>query len=172
MSYPFLWSVNANQKYSQEERDNHEIPDSCSHLLRTPALCALCRVTSPTEAGIQPVGTTVTTPVETTQTATPAPTFEPITTLPVSQAIDFTVNKDRPTGNITLQWTTGPGMSPAQGIDLTVTRADGTPEDQQITNNNALGEINGYTRSPCRARSMAWIMSKSISPWAARSTWS
>ncbi len=108
-------------------------------------LCALfVGCTSPTEAGIQPVGTTVTTPVETTQTATPAPTFEPITTLPASQAIDFTVNKDRPTGKITLQWTTGPGMSSAQGIDLTVTRADGTPEDQQITNNNALGQINGY----------------------------
>ena len=46
-------------------------------------LCALfAGCTSPTEAGIQPVGTTVTTPVETTQTATPAPTFEPITTLP------------------------------------------------------------------------------------------
>lgn len=108
-------------------------------------ICALfAGCTSPTEAGIQPVGTTVGTPVETTQTVAPTPTPEAIVQLPASQAIDFTVNKDRPTGKITLQWTNGPGMSSAQVIDLTVTRADGTPEDQRITNNNALGQINGY----------------------------
>jgi hypothetical protein len=105
------------------------------------ALFAGC--TSPTQAEIQPVGTTVTTPVPESATATvaPAPTIESITTLPPSQAITLLLTKDRPTGKITLQCSGGPGMSSAQVIDLTVTRADGTVEDNQLTNNNDIGQI-------------------------------
>jgi hypothetical protein len=117
------------------------------YLIPAAACCALlfCALfagcTSPTEAGIQPVGTTVVTAVETTQTATPTPTPESITPLPASQAISLTLTKDRPTGKIILQCSGGPGMSSAQVIDLTVTLADGTVEDKQLTNNNDAGQI-------------------------------
>ncbi|HVP96304.1 hypothetical protein [Methanoregula sp.] len=117
-------------------------------LIPAAAVCALlfCALfagcTSPTEAGIQPVGTTVVTPEETTQAAVPpTPTFESVVPLPPSQTIYFSVTKDRPTGKITLQCSGGPGMSSAQVIDLTVTHADGTVVDQQLTNNNDLGQI-------------------------------
>ncbi|MFZ1896510.1 hypothetical protein [Methanoregula sp.] len=105
-------------------------------------LCALfAGCTSPTQAEIQPAGTTVATTVETTQTVAPTPTPEAIAQLPINQAVDFSVNKDRPTGKITLQCSGGPGMSSAQVIDLTVTLADGTVEDKQLTNNNDAGQI-------------------------------
>lgn len=108
-------------------------------------LCALfAGCTSPTEAQIQPAGTTVMTPAVTPQTTAPAtPTYESIVPLPASETIYFTVTKDRPTGKITLLCNSGPGMSSAQVIDLTVTRADGTVEDQQLTNNNNIGQISG-----------------------------
>ena len=62
-------------------------------------LCALfAGCTSPTQAEIQPAGTTVATTVETTQTVAPTPTPEAIAQLPINQAVDFSVNKDRPTG--------------------------------------------------------------------------
>jgi len=106
-------------------------------------LCALfAGCTSPTEAQIQPAGTTVMTPAVTPQTTAPAtPTYESIVPLPASETIYFTVTKDRPTGKITLQCSGGPGMSSAQVIDLTVTRADGSVVDKQLTNNNDLGQI-------------------------------
>ena len=106
-------------------------------------LCALfAGCTSPTQAEIQPVVTTVTTPVETTAIAVPTATVtESISPLPTNQAVDFSVNKDRPTGKITLQCSGGLGMSSAQVIDLTVTLADGTVEDKQLTNNTDAGQI-------------------------------
>jgi len=102
--------------------------------------------TSPTQAEIQPVSTPATTvaPATPAPTATPVPTtVETVVPLPASQTVYFTVTKDRPTGKITLLCNNGPGMSSAQVIDLTVTRADGTVEDQQLTNNNNLGQISG-----------------------------
>ncbi|ABS56802.1 hypothetical protein Mboo_2288 [Methanoregula boonei 6A8] len=102
--------------------------------------------TSPTQAEIQPVSTPETTAAPTTpvMTATPVPTtVETVVPLPASQTVYFTVTKDRPTGKITLLCNNGPGMSSAQVIDLTVTRADGTVEDQKLTNANDLGQISG-----------------------------
>ena len=103
--------------------------------------------TSPTQAQIQPVSpppatTVATAPPTTIATAVPT-TIETVAQLPASQTVYFTVTKDQPTGKITLLCNNGPGMSSAQVIDLTVTRADGTVEDQQLTNNNDLGQING-----------------------------
>jgi len=120
------------------------IPAAAVGVLLFCALFAGC--TSPTEAGIQPVGTTAVTPAATTPAIAPVPTTaEPIAPLPTGQAVYFSVTKDRPTGRIILQCSGGPGMSSAQVIDLTVTRADGTVEDQQITNNNNLGQISSDT---------------------------
>jgi len=116
------------------------IPAAAACVLLFCALFAGC--TSPTQAAIQPVGTPVVTPVTTLSTAAPVTTTaEPVVPLPESQTIYYTVAKDRPTGKITLQCSGGPGMSSAQVIDLTVTRADGTVEDQQLTNNNNIGQI-------------------------------
>ncbi len=114
---------------------------TCSALL----FCALfAGCTSPTQAQIQPVGTTVMTPVPESPQETVAPvatTFESIVPLPANQMIYLSLTKDRPTGNIILQCSGGPGMSSAQVIDLTVTRADGTVEDKQLTNTNDAGQI-------------------------------
>jgi len=116
------------------------IPAAAVCVLLFCALFAGC--TSPTQAEIQPVGTPVVTPTTTIPTVAPVTTtVEPVVPLPASQAISFTVTKDRPTGKITLQCSGGPGMSSAQVIDLTVTRADGTVEDKQLTNNNDIGQI-------------------------------
>ncbi len=120
------------------------------YLIPAAACCALlfCALfagcTSPTQAQIQPVGTTVTTSVPESPQETIAPvatTFESIVPLPANQMIYLSLTKDRPTGKIILQCSGGPGMSSAQVIDLTVTRADGTVEEKQITNNNDAGQI-------------------------------
>jgi hypothetical protein len=104
------------------------------------ALFAGC--TSPTQAEIPPVGTPVVTPAGTTLTVAPVTTTaEPVVLLPANQMISLSLTKDRPTGKITLQCSGGPGMSSAQVIDLTVTRADGTVEDKQLTNDNDIGQI-------------------------------
>jgi hypothetical protein len=100
------------------------------------ALFAGC--TSPTQAQIQPVGTTVTTPMpETTAPVVPsATTFEPVAPLPADQVIYLSLTKDRPTGKITLLCSGGPGMIAAQVIKLRVTLADGSVVEKQLTNDN------------------------------------
>jgi hypothetical protein len=100
--------------------------------------------TSPTQAQIQPVATTVITqtPEETTGTliSIPPTTIEPISPLPANQAIYLSLTKDRPTGKITLLCNGGPGLIVAQTIEMKVTRADGSVVDEFMNNG---GEITG-----------------------------
>jgi len=113
------------------------------YLLTAAACCLLvlyagfAGCTSPTQAQIQPVGTS---PATVQETPTPAlstvTTSEPISPLPQSQAVYLSLTKDRPTGKITLQCNGGPGMVAAQVIELRVTLADGTVVDKQLTNEN------------------------------------
>ncbi|MGA2104934.1 hypothetical protein [Methanoregula sp.] len=117
------------------------------YLLATVAGCMLlfyvlfAGCTSPTQAQIQPVGTTVPTPApETTVTviSTTITTLEPISPLPANQAIYLSLTKDRPTGKITLLCNGGPGLIVTQSIEMKVTRADGSVVDQFMNNG---GEI-------------------------------
>ncbi len=138
----FLQGSNVNQKYSRMEGLFMRylfITAACCALLIS-ALFAGC--TSPSQAQIQPVGTTVTTQVpETTETVvTTATTVEPISPLPANQMIYLQLTKDRPTGKITLLCSGGPGLIVAQTVRMRVTLADGSVIDQLMNNG---GEITG-----------------------------
>jgi hypothetical protein len=94
------------------------------------ALFAGC--TSPTQAQIQPVDTTVTTPVpETTATvAETTTTLESVVPLPAEMYVDLQLTKDRPTSRIILLYNGGKGEIFVQSIRMKVTRSDGTVADE------------------------------------------
>ena len=89
------------------------------------ALFAGC--TSPTQAQIQPVGTTVTTPVpETTATVVETTTtLESVVPLPAEMYVDLQLTKDRPTSSIHLLYNGGKGEIFVQSARMKVTRSDG-----------------------------------------------
>jgi hypothetical protein len=94
------------------------------------ALFAGC--TSPTQAEIKPVVTTVATtvPVTTTTVAEVTTTFESVVALPSNLRVDLVLSKDRPTSQIHLLYNGGPGEIFVQNVTMKVTRSDGTVTDE------------------------------------------
>ncbi|MFA6362340.1 hypothetical protein [Methanoregula sp.] len=95
--------------------------------------------TSPTQAEIKPIDTTVTatvvpetlvTVVETTTT------LESIVPLPANLYVDVRLTKDRPTSKIHMLYNGGNGEIFVQSVRLKVTRSDGTVTDQLLDGGN------------------------------------
>jgi len=97
------------------------------------ALIAGC--TSPTQAVITPVETTVvtlfTTPTP-TPSVTPVPSLDLVATLPSGQFVDLQLTKDRTNSEIHLLFNGGKGEVFVQNIRMKVTRSDGTIIDQYM----------------------------------------
>jgi hypothetical protein len=97
------------------------------------ALFAGC--TSPTEVKINPIETTVPTPLPTitsTSTATVVSTPQSVETLPYEQNVDIHVEKQRPDASIHLLFNGGQGEGYVQNIMMRVTRSDGIVEEKYI----------------------------------------
>ena len=108
------------------------------------ALSAGC--TSPTQAEIKPLETTISTPPPQTtsassSTATVVSTPVAVETLPAGQDVDIQVEKQRPDATIHLIFNGGEGEMFVQNIMMRVTRSDGQVEEQYL---------NDKTRKPRR----------------------
>jgi hypothetical protein len=108
------------------------------------ALSAGC--TSPTQAEIKPLETTVSTPPPQTtsassSTATVVSTPVAVETLPAGQDVNIQVEKQRPDATIHLLYNGGEGEGYVQNIMMRVTRSDGQVEEQYL---------NDKTRKPRR----------------------
>jgi len=109
-------------------------------------LCALSAgCTSPTQAEIKPLETTVTTlPTITSassSTSTVVSTPVAIETLPAGQNVNIHIEKQRPDATIHLLYNGGEGEMFVQNIMMRVTRSDGQVEEQYL---------NDKTRKPRR----------------------
>jgi hypothetical protein len=109
-------------------------------------LCALSAgCTSPTQAEIKPLETTVPTPPPTISTsssiATVVSTPVAVETLPAGQDVDIQIEKQRPDASIHLLFNGGEGEMFVQNIMMRVTRSDGQVEEQYL---------NDKTRKPRR----------------------
>ena len=110
-------------------------------------LCALSAgCTSPTQAEIKPLETTVSTPPPQTtsassSTATVVSTPVAVETLPAGQDVNIQVEKQRPDATIHLLYNGGEGEMFVQNIMMRVTRSDGVVEEQYL---------NDKTRKPRR----------------------
>ena len=103
------------------------------------ALMAGC--TSPTQAEIKPVDTPVVTTTVPTTTQTPVPTattIDAVVPLPSKYSVDLHLDKDRPTGKITLTLNGGPGMLATQKVEMKCTLADGSVNDQYMNGGGQL----------------------------------
>ena len=108
------------------------------------ALSAGC--TSPTQAEIKPLETTISTPPPQTtsassSTATVVSTPVAVETLPAGQDVNIQVEKQRPDATIHLLYNGGEGEMFVQNIMMRVTRSDGVVEEQYL---------NDKTRKPRR----------------------
>jgi hypothetical protein len=92
-------------------------------------LCALAAgCTSPTQAEIKPVETTITPtplPTRSTSVATVVATPLAVETLPAEQFVDIQVEKQRPDATIHLVYNGGKGAIYVQNIMMRVNRSDG-----------------------------------------------
>jgi hypothetical protein len=109
-------------------------------------LCALSAgCTSPTQAEIKPLETTVTTlPTITSassSTSTVVSTPVAVETLPAGQNVNIHIEKQRPDATIHLLYNGGEGEMFVQNIMMRVTRSDGQVEEQYL---------NDQTRKPRR----------------------
>jgi hypothetical protein len=109
-------------------------------------LCALSAgCTSPTQAEIKPLETTVTTlPTITSassSTSTVVSTPVAVETLPAGQNVNIHIEKQRPDATIHLLYNGGEGEMFVQNIMMRVTRSDGQVEEQYL---------NDKTRKPRR----------------------
>jgi hypothetical protein len=99
-------------------------------------LCALAAgCTSPTQAGIKPLETTVVpTPPPTTSTsvATVVSTPLAVETLPAEQYVNINVEKQRPDATIHLVYNGGKGEIFVQNIMMRVTRSDGQVDEKYL----------------------------------------
>jgi hypothetical protein len=101
-------------------------------------LCALSAgCTSPTQAEIKPIETTVPTPLQTTTTTSVTLISTPvaIATLPSEQYVDIQVEKQRPDASIHLLYNGGKGEIFVQSVMMRVTRSDGTVEEKFLNDN-------------------------------------
>jgi len=109
-------------------------------------LCALSAgCTSPTQAEIKPLETTIPVPSPTTSTSTSTATVVStplaVETLPHEQYVDIQVEKQRPDATIHLLYNGGEGEMFVQNIMMRVTRSDGQVEEKYL---------NDGTRKPRR----------------------
>ena len=109
-------------------------------------ICALSAgCTSPSQAAIKPLETTVPPPPSITSTssstATVVSTPVAVETLPAGQNVDIQVEKQRPDATIHLLYNGGEGEMFVQNIMMRVTRSDGQVEEQYL---------NDKTRKPRR----------------------
>jgi hypothetical protein len=110
-------------------------------------LCALSAgCTSPTQAEIKPLETTVTTLPTTitsasSSTSTVVSTPVAVETLPAGQNVNIHIEKQRPDATIHLLYNGGEGEMFVQNIMIRVTRSDGQVEEQYL---------NDKTRKPRR----------------------
>jgi hypothetical protein len=120
----------------------------CTGILAAMFVLMLCVLfagcTSPTEARIKPLETTVPALPPTTtspSTATTVWTPQSIETLPYEQNVKIQVEKQRPDASIHLLFNGGQGEEYVQNIMMRVTRSDGTVEEKYM---------NGITLKPRR----------------------
>jgi hypothetical protein len=103
-------------------------------------LCALAAgCTSPTQAEIKPVETTIIpTPLPTlsTSVATVVSTPLAVETLPSEQFVNIQVEKQRPDATIHLVYNGGKGAIYVQNIMMRVTRSDGTVVEKYLNDGN------------------------------------
>jgi len=100
-------------------------------------LCALSAgCTSPTQAEIKPLETTVPTPPPatppSTSTATVVSTPLAVETLPAGQTVAIQIEKQRPDATIHLLYNGGEGEMFVQNVMMRVTRSDGQVEEQYL----------------------------------------
>jgi len=112
------------------------IAASCIALVFCALLAAGC--TSPTQADIKTIDTTVPTttePVTTVETTVVAvtTTLESIVPLPSAQYVDLELSKDRTNSKITLLYNGGAGQQVTQTVRMKVTLADGSVVDQLMS---------------------------------------
>jgi hypothetical protein len=137
----------ANQKYKK----NKAFFMKCTVILVAALGLVLCALsagcTSPTQAEIKPLETTVPAPPPTTPTSTSSSTATVVSTpvavetLPAGQDVDIQVEKQRPDATIHLIFNGGEGEMFVQNIMMRVTRSDGQVEEQYL---------NDKTRKPRR----------------------
>lgn len=118
----------------------------CSLILFATLCLVLCALvagcTSPTQAGIKPLETTVPTPQTTsTSVATVVSTPLAVATLPSEQYVNINVEKQRPDATIHLVYNGGKGEIFVQNIMMRVTRSDGQIDEKYL---------NDGTRKPRR----------------------
>jgi hypothetical protein len=120
----------------------------CSLILSATLCLVLCALvagcTSPTQAGIKPLETTVPlTPPPTTSTsvATVVSTPVAVETLPSEQYVNINVEKQRPDATVHLVYNGGKGEIFVQNIMMRVTRSDGQVDEKYL---------NDGTRKPRR----------------------
>jgi hypothetical protein len=92
--------------------------------------------TSPTDAKIQPSGTTAPTTRPTTtfsSTSTVVSTPQTVETLPFEKTVNIQVEKQRPDASIHLIFIGGQGEDYVQNIMMRVTRSDGTVEEKYLS---------------------------------------
>lgn len=80
-------------------------------------------VATPTPTQVPASATPVS--VESTAVPTIVPTAEVLTVIPADRAVEFTLEKDRVYGTITLTFTGGPGQIYIKKVWMNVTRSDG-----------------------------------------------
>ncbi len=91
--------------------------------------------TSPTDAKIKPIGTTVPTTLPTTTSPSAVMTVsipQSVQTLPYEQNVAIHVEKQRPDASIHLLYNGGQGEDNVQNIMMRVTRSDGTVVEKFI----------------------------------------
>jgi hypothetical protein len=111
----------------------------CTVFLAATVVLMLCALfvgcTSPTEARIKPIETTVPSLPPTTTSASPftiVSTPQSAETLPYEQTVDIHIEKQRPDASIHLLFNGGPGEGYVQNIMMRVTRSDGTVEEKHM----------------------------------------
>jgi len=120
----------------------------CSLILSATLCLVLCALvagcTSPTQAGIKPLETTVVPtppPTSSTSVATVVSTPLAVETLPSEQYVNINVEKQRPDATVHLVYNGGMGEIFVQNIMMRVTRSDGQVDEKYL---------NDGTRKPRR----------------------
>ena len=120
----------------------------CSLILSATLCRVLCALvagcTSPTQAGIKPLETTVVPtppPTSSTSVATVVSTPLAVETLPSEQYVNINVEKQRPDATVHLVYNGGMGEIFVQNIMMRVTRSDGQVDEKYL---------NDGTRKPRR----------------------
>jgi len=120
----------------------------CSLILSATLCLVLCALvagcTSPTQAGIKPLETTVVPtppPTSSTSVATVVSTPLAVETLPSEQYVNINVEKQRPDATVHLVYNGGKGEIFVQNIMMRVTRSDGQVDEKYL---------NDGTRKPRR----------------------